>query len=143
GAQELVHEPIHVAVGRHAPYHSTRPPTARRGTGSICVARSPQPSPRSRAAQLELPRCERAGSPQRGSLTLARVSISAHLAYGCGSPNLTYASGCQGARYLVWLATCPSARGALLCCGPWPISPMSFPGPAHATTSFRSAAGAI
>ena len=29
---------------------------------------------------------------------LAQISISARLAYGCGSPNLTYASGCQGAR---------------------------------------------
>jgi hypothetical protein len=33
----------------------------------------------SRAAQLEPPRCARPGSPQRGSLTLARVSISARL----------------------------------------------------------------
>ena len=47
------------------------------GTGAICFARSTQPSPRGRAAQLELPRCERPGSPQR-------------------TP--TYASGCQGAR---------------------------------------------
>src|SRR6185295_12941528 len=35
------------------------------GTGSIGFARSTQRSPRSRAAQLELPRCERPGSPQR------------------------------------------------------------------------------
>src|SRR5512132_3255609 len=52
-------------------------------TGSICFA---------------ILRCERSGSPQRGSLSLARVSISARLAYGYGSPNLTYASGYQSAR---------------------------------------------
>src|SRR6185436_3958244 len=88
------------------------------GTGSICFARFTQRSPRSRAAQLEVPRCERPGRPQRGSLALARVStsarlacgcgsllaplapfsVSARLACGCGSPNLTHASGCQGAR---------------------------------------------
>src|SRR6185295_12867178 len=52
------------------------------GTGPICFAKSTQPSPRGRAAQLELPRCERPGSPQRGSLTLAWISVSARLAYG-------------------------------------------------------------
>src|SRR6185369_12177892 len=57
--------------------HSATRTEPQAGTGAICFARSTRPSPRSRAAQLELPRCERPGSPQRIP---------------------TYASGCQGAR---------------------------------------------
>src|SRR5712692_1863262 len=45
---------------------STRQPDAPDGTGAICFARSTQPSPRGRAAQLELPRCERAGNQSWG-----------------------------------------------------------------------------
>jgi hypothetical protein len=59
------------------------------GPGSICFARSTQPSPRGRAAQLELPRCERAGNPQR---TFYSALVS-WLRPSARTP--TYASGCR------------------------------------------------
>ena len=49
------------------------------GTGAICFARSTQPSPRGRAAQLELPRCHqaRAPSPRRPVVRLIRRRAAA------------------------------------------------------------------
>ena len=41
---------------------------------------------------------------------LARVSISARLAYGCGSPNPHVRLELPGRSRLVLLATCPSAE---------------------------------
>src|SRR5213593_2560257 len=102
-----------------APQGQCPPEFAR--TGSSCFARSTQPSPRGRAAQLELPRCERAGNPQRtfNSALASWLRPSARTA--------RYVSGCRPARAWqfelraqpearaesIWLATCPSARPKL------------------------------
>src|SRR6185436_14116361 len=62
---------------------------------------SPDPlSPRlaAGAAQLELPRCERGGSPQRGSLTLAWIFRIRSPRRRLRLAHPTYASGCRPAR---------------------------------------------
>ena len=135
----VVHTSSRVGGGHARPGRPSRPGAGsvgiirdrcqtKAGTGSICFARSTQPSPRGRAAQLELPRCERPGSPQRGSLTLARVSISARLASAAlaqpRTPRAARALAPRLARNL------PQCQGQIDPLRPWLPPGSAWPSPA-------------